>query len=92
MDKDINLPISIDWSKDEVIDVVHFFDLIDAAYTKGVDRSILLDQYQKYKKVVPSQSEEKQHFKDYQEQSGQSAYHTIKMARENSDLKVINLK
>lgn len=92
MDKEVQLPVSMDWSKEEVIEVIHFFEAIDKAHTKGIKRSVLLNHYQQYKKVVPLKSEEKQHFKDYQEQTGQSPYHIIKFARENDDVKVVKIK
>ncbi|WP_280769131.1 UPF0223 family protein [Salipaludibacillus daqingensis] len=83
MKNDVTIPMSIDWSKDEIIDVVHFYEAIDQTYGKGVDRDKLLSIYQKFKKVVPSKSEEKQHFKDYQSQTDQSPYHVVKKARES---------
>ncbi|GGA83523.1 hypothetical protein GCM10008025_28320 [Ornithinibacillus halotolerans] len=52
-------PFDISWSKQEIIDVVQFFSLIESAYEKGMDRDILLAGYRKFKQVVPSKSEEK---------------------------------
>ncbi|PYZ93290.1 hypothetical protein CR194_08840 [Salipaludibacillus keqinensis] len=91
MKNDINIPITMDWTKEEIVDVVHFYEAIDQAYGKGVDRDLLLKRYQQFKKIVPSKSEEKQHFKDYQEQTTQSPYHVVKEARESQHSKKIKM-
>ncbi len=85
MNKDIRFPISIDWTKDEIIDVVNFFEIVDQAYVKGAERDTVLSLYNNFKKVVPSKAEEKQHFKDYEEQTGQIAYEVIKKAKSSRD-------
>ncbi|GEL08877.1 UPF0223 protein [Salisediminibacterium halotolerans] len=89
---DIKFPISMDWTTDEIVQVVHFFEAVNDAYEKGVDRETLLTRYRQFKNVVPSKAEEKQHFKDYEEQTGQSAYHVVKHARENAETEVIKMK
>ncbi|MFP3359250.1 UPF0223 family protein, partial [Planococcus sp. SIMBA_143] len=38
---EVQYPISIDWSKDEVIKVVNFFELIEKAYGQGVHKDEL---------------------------------------------------
>ncbi|NEU35490.1 hypothetical protein GN156_33080, partial [bacterium LRH843] len=34
-------PISLDWSTEEIIDVVKFFESIEKAYEKGIEREQL---------------------------------------------------
>ena len=89
--EDVKFPISMDWSTDEIIDVVNFFEAIDKAYGKGVEREVLLTLYRQFKTIVPAKSEEKQHFKDYEAQTGQSAYHVVKKARENPEMGKIKM-
>ncbi|SDN23670.1 UPF0223 family protein [Alkalicoccus daliensis] len=91
MSKDIYFPISMNWSKEEVIDIVNFFEAVNKAYGKGVDRAVLLTLYNHFKKIVPSKSEEKQHFKEYQEQTGQSPYHVVKKAKEMEDGNILRM-
>ncbi|MCL7746313.1 UPF0223 family protein [Halalkalibacter alkaliphilus] len=79
------LPISLDWSTEEVITVIQFFETIEKAYKKGVDREKLLSDYRRFKEIVPSKSEEKQLFKQYDEELGISSYHCIKKAREGTE-------
>ncbi|WP_088104953.1 UPF0223 family protein [Halalkalibacter urbisdiaboli] len=89
---DIYLPISYEWSKEEVIDVVHFFDGIELANTKGIEREKLLSLYRRFKEIVPSKSEEKQIFKQIDSDFGFSCYHTIKKAKEEEGKKIIKIE
>ncbi|PTL37503.1 UPF0223 family protein [Alkalicoccus saliphilus] len=85
MNKDIRFPISMDWTKDEIVDVVNFFEIVDQVYSKGAERNTILTLYNYFKKVVPSKAEEKQHFKDYEEQTGQIPYEVIKKAKSSGE-------
>ncbi|ADU30912.1 UPF0223 family protein [Evansella cellulosilytica] len=91
MKDDVIIPISMDWSKEEIIDVVNFYEGVDKAYKKGIDRELMLVLYHHFKKVVRSKGEEKGYFKDYEEQTDQSPYHVMKLAREAKDQKVIKM-
>ncbi|MDC1541850.1 UPF0223 family protein [Candidatus Pseudothioglobus singularis] len=84
-------PIDESWSKEEIIDVVNFFRLVEDAYEKQVHRNELLFMYNRFKKIVPSKSEEKRIFKSFEEASGYSSYQTVKKAREGMD-DVIKMK
>jgi uncharacterized protein YktA (UPF0223 family) len=75
-------PISTDWSKDEIVDVVQFFSYVERAYEKGIERNVLLSAYNKFKSIVPSKSEEKKLCAEFEEESGYSAYLTLKKAKE----------
>ncbi len=86
------MPISLDWSTEEVIDVIEFLQGIEKAYGEGISREQLLALYRRFKEIVPSKSEEKQLFKKFDEEVGVSCYHTIKKARENELLKVIKME
>ncbi|SIS38095.1 UPF0223 family protein [Salimicrobium flavidum] len=77
------------WSKEEIIDVVNFYSLVEEAYENGVEKGKLMDAYKRFKQVVPSKSEEKQLFKSFERASGYSAYHVVKEAN-NAD--VVNIK
>lgn len=84
-------PFEITWTKQEIIDVVNFFSLVEQAYESQAERDILLAAYQKFKQVVPSKGEEKSYFADFQKASGYSSYHTVKKARE-AENKMIRMK
>ncbi|MBC5635827.1 UPF0223 family protein [Ornithinibacillus sp. BX22] len=76
-------PFDTSWSKEEIIDVVQFFSLIERAYEKGIDRDILLAGYRKFKHIVPAKSEEKRYFQEFEKDSGYSCYQVVKMARDS---------
>jgi uncharacterized protein YktA (UPF0223 family) len=75
-------PISLDWSTQEIIDVIKFFETIEMAYEKGIDRDQLMAAYRRFKEIVPSKLEEKKIGNEFEEISGYSIYRTIKAAKE----------
>ncbi|WP_078554945.1 UPF0223 family protein [Bacillus alkalicellulosilyticus] len=89
----MNFPISIDWSKEEVVDVISFFQGIEEAYAKGISREKMLRIYKRFKEIVPSKSEEKQLCKEYEEEADKkiSCYHVIKAAKENPEKTIIKM-
>jgi len=85
-------PIDETWTKEEIIDVVNFFRLVEDAYEKQANRDELLMLYSQFKKIVPSKSEEKKLFKSFEQASGYSSYHAVKKAREATDKKIKVIK
>lgn len=75
---DYSYPFSIEWSTEEIIDVVSFFEGIELAYEKGIARHELLARYRKFKQVVPAISEEKTYFREFEEESGYASFPVIK--------------
>ena len=74
-------PISLDWSTEEIIDVMKFFDIVEGAYEKSVSREEFLAVYKRYKEIVPSKSEEKTLDREFQDTSGFSTYQVVKKAK-----------
>ncbi len=81
-------PLDEEWSKEEIIDVVNFFSMVERTYETGVNRSDFLRAYEKFKKVVPAKSEEKRHFAEFQKDSSYSAYALVKLAKETTKEKL----
>ncbi|PAV29869.1 hypothetical protein CIL05_08290 [Virgibacillus profundi] len=81
-------PIDETWTKEEIIDVVNFFSLIEKAYEKTISRSDLIAMYRNFKEIVPSKSEEKKLFSEFEQTSGYSSYHVVKKARESNENKI----
>ncbi|WYP25109.1 UPF0223 family protein [Alkalihalobacillus sp. FSL W8-0930] len=80
----MNMPISLDWSKEEVVDVIHFFQGVEEAYQKsGISRNDLMNRYRRFKEIVPSKSEEKQLCKEFEEEAeaNVSCYRTVQKAK-----------
>ncbi|WP_366249476.1 UPF0223 family protein [Terribacillus aidingensis] len=74
-------PIDETWTKEEIIDVVNFFSLVERTYEDGSVREDLLLAYERFKKVVPSKSEEKQLDAKFQKDSGYSSYRAVQKAK-----------
>jgi len=82
-------PIDMSWSKEEVIDVVGFLTVIEKAYeSSGVARDDILESYRKFKRIISSNSEEKQILSKFEKESGYSGYLTVKKAREANKEKI----
>ncbi|PLR84059.1 hypothetical protein CVD25_12935 [Bacillus canaveralius] len=77
-------PIDYNWSTEEIVDVIKFFEKVELAYEKGVDRDELLNAYRRFKEIVPSKAEEKKLCGEFEEMSGYSSYRTIKLVKERS--------
>jgi len=84
-------PISPDWSTDEIIAVVQFFEGVEKAYEKGIVREEMLSLYRRFKEIVPSQSEEKSIFKEFEEASGYVSYQVVKQAKDLENGQTIRL-
>lgn len=84
-------PLSPDWTTEEVTMVVHFFVSVEEAYEKGVKRQQLLADYKNFKEVVPSRSEEKRIFREFEKRSGYSAYHVVKKMLDEPETKIIRM-
>ena len=89
---DYSYPFSIDWSTDEIIDVVAFFEGIEMAYEKGIKRQDLLARYRRFKEIVPSIAEEKTYFREFEEESGYASFPAIKVMKTKSDDEIIKIK
>lgn len=84
-------PLSTDWTTQEMVDVVHFFEAVEAAYEKGIKREALMAKYRRFKEIVPSQAEEKTILRQFEQASGYIGYKAVKMAKEAADGQIIRL-
>lgn len=62
--------------------MLSFLNQVEKAYEGGVEASMLLDRYMKFKQVVKSKGEERQIDRDFEAASGYSTYRAVKMAQE----------
>ncbi len=92
MERNFNIPISLDWNTDEVIIVIGFFETLEKVYGKGVNRDEILSHYRRFKEIVPSKSEEKQLFKQIDQELGISCFQAIKQARQAEFNTMIKIK
>ena len=85
-------PIDYSWSTEEIVDVIKFFEAIEKAYEKGIERDEVMNAYRRFKEIVPSKAEEKTLCGEFEEQSGYSSYRTIKKAKEATSGERISMK
>lgn len=84
-------PFSIDWSTDEVVDVINFFTAIEKAYEKGIGRDSLMEKYRRFKEIVPGKADEKKYCNEFEKQSGYSSYHVVKKLKEKDSGNMIKM-
>ncbi|GEQ04806.1 UPF0223 family protein [Staphylococcus gallinarum] len=84
-------PIDLDWSNDEMMDVVSFFNAIEAYYETKVEGTQLIDKYKKFKNVVPGKAEEKQIFKEFEKNSGYNSYKAVKAVQSSPEQKYFSV-
>lgn len=77
-------PIDYTWSTDEIVDVIHFYECIEKAYEKGIDRDELLNAYRRFKEIVPGKAQEKTLFNEFEEVSGYAPYQAVKEIKETA--------
>ena len=85
-------PLSVDWSTQEMVDVVHFFEVVEAAYEKGIKREEVMAKYKRFKEIVPSMAEEKTIFREFEQASGYVSYKVVKLAKELADGQIVRIK
>lgn len=78
-------PLDFDWTKDEMIQVTTFYQLVEDAYEHGVNRDNLLAAYRGFKTVVPDKSTEKQLGRQFEAVSGYSLYTVVQLAKNGSE-------
>lgn len=85
-------PILPDWTTQEIIDVVKFYEAVEKAYEQGILRQEFMTKYRRFKEIVPSKAEEKTLFKQFEEVSGYVSYNVIKLAKQLENNQQIKLK
>lgn len=77
-------PIDPEWSREEMITVINFLNLVEQANEGGVDTQAFLAGYQKFKQVIRSIGEEKRIGREFESASGYSLYLTVQAAKKES--------
>ncbi|PKR78487.1 hypothetical protein CEY16_01650 [Halalkalibacillus sediminis] len=82
-----NYPLDMEWSKEEMMEVIDFYQIVERAYESKAKKEEIMEKYNKFKKIVPSKSEEKTLCKDFEKQSGYVPYRVVQAAKkdENND-------
>lgn len=85
-------PLSTDWTTQEMVDVVHFFEAVEAAYEKGIKRELFMERYKRFKVVIPSQAEEKTICREFEEVSSYVPFRIVKLAKELADGQIVRMR
>lgn len=85
-------PIDLEWTNEEMMQVVAFFNAIEKYYESKVEGKVLLERYNQFKKIVPGKAQEKQIFKEFEKQSGYNSYKAVKSVKDTSNQKYFSSK
>ena len=80
-----NYPLREDWTIEEIAAVVNFYGAVEKAFESGIGRTELMAAYRAFKEIVPSKSEEKSLFKEFEDSSGYVCFNVIKAAKEGNE-------
>lgn len=82
LSKEYSYPLDFEWTTEEIISVVEFYQAVELAYEKGISRDEFMTKYRGFKEVVKSIAEEKTSFREFEEVSGYAAFPVVKAAKE----------
>ncbi|XKH51546.1 UPF0223 family protein [Chryseomicrobium palamuruense] len=85
MANEYSYPLEFDWTTEEIVAVIEFYQVIEAAYEKGTTRDTVMTHYKRFKEVVRSIAEEKTSFREFEGVSGYAAYPVVKAAKEGQE-------
>ncbi|WP_087503610.1 UPF0223 family protein [Staphylococcus haemolyticus] len=85
-------PLDLDWSNEEMVDVIAFFNKIENYYENSVNGQDLTNHYKRFKEIVPSKAEEKQLFKEFEEKSNYNSYKVVQEVKNNPELTSFSAK
>ncbi|SIT68169.1 UPF0223 family protein [Edaphobacillus lindanitolerans] len=82
-------PLEPDWTTEEIIGAVKFFESVEKAYEKGIRRDELMDAYRRFKEIEPSKAGEKRIFNEFEEVSGYAPWPVIRQLKDAPDDRII---
>ena len=89
---DYQYPVDYNWSTDEIVDVINFFEAVEKAYESKILKEEFMKAYRRFKEIVPGKADEKKYTDEFEESSGYSAYLVVKKAKETEDAEWIKMK
>ncbi|HCN60906.1 MULTISPECIES: UPF0223 family protein [Mammaliicoccus] len=85
-------PIDVDWTQEEMIQVIEFYNHIEDAYESSTNKEQFNQAYKNFKKIVPGKSDENNFYKEFKEVSGYDGYKAVKALKENNGQSTISVK
>lgn len=87
---DYQYPIDLDWTYQEMDQVIKLWNAVEEAYENKIEREVFLNRYRAFKEVIPSKGEEKRYANQFEKDSGYSLYQVVKKAQDKT-LKTIKM-
>lgn len=87
--QEYSYPLDPDWTTDEIIKVVEFFEAVETGHVEGITAGELSRHYKNFKSVVPSKSEEKTLFREFKAESGYESFALTRQLKDAEDEEVI---
>ena len=85
-------PMDLDWSTEEIVDAIRFFEAVEKAYESKIQRQDFMKAYRRFKEIVPGKADEKNFTDEFESVSGYSAYLVIKKAKGLEDTDWLQMK
>ncbi len=85
-------PIDLDWSNEEMISVINFFNHVEKYYESGVTAGDFMGAYKRFKEIVPAKAEEKQIFNTFEKSSGYNSYKAVQDVKTHSEEQRVKAK
>ncbi|MCO0598379.1 UPF0223 family protein [Peribacillus butanolivorans] len=89
---DYQYPMDLDWSTEEIVDVIKFFEAVEKAYESKIQKEAFMKAYRRFKEIVPGKADEKKYTDEFESVSDYSAYLVIKKSKEIEDDDWIRMK
>lgn len=89
---DYQYPMDLDWSTDEIVDVIKFFEAVEKAYESKIQKEAFMKAYRRFKAIVPGKADEKNYTDEFESVSTYSAYQVIKKAKGLEDGDWVKMK
>jgi uncharacterized protein YktA (UPF0223 family) len=89
---DYQYPMDLDWSTEEIVDVIKFFEAVEKAYENKILKEEFMKAYRRFKEIVPGKADEKKYTDEFESASTYSAYLVIKKAKGIEDGEWIKMK
>ncbi|MGE7764341.1 UPF0223 family protein [Peribacillus sp. NPDC096540] len=89
---DYQYPMDLDWSTEEIVDVIKFFEAVEKAYESKIQKEAFMKAYRRFKEIVPGKADEKKYTDEFESVSDYSAYLVIKKSKEIGDDDWIRMK
>lgn len=85
MKENYTYPLNPEWSTEELIAVMNMWDMVEKAYEKKATAQEVLTAYKAFKSVVKSIGEERVLGREFEEVTGYSMYHVVKVAKHQKE-------